>query len=373
MKTASKKKISFAGPSITQKEIDYVTEGTRNGFYENYDVFAKRLEKTVAGYLGVKHAIATHCCTVALHLASATLGLKEDDEVICTDFSWVATAYSVAYTGAKLVFVDISPDTWTIDPEAIRRAITPKTKAIMLVHSFGVPSDMDPIMKIAREHGLYVIEDAAPALGVLYKGRKVGTFGDIACFSFQGAKLTVSGEGGIFVTNDDKLHEKAKLLSNMGRTDSKAVFWSDMIGFQYTIANLTAALALAQVERVEELLAKKRAIFDWYEKRLGGVPGIKLVKEPEGCRANYCYPSFLLEDSIKADRDHVVRELKSLNVHCRPAFPRMSEFPHFAPPRFPNPVATKVAKRGISLPSAANLDEGDIDFVCSNLLELIGA
>lgn len=367
----SRKKISFAGPWITQKEIDYVTDAARNGFYENFDGYARRLETSFCGYVGTRHAIATHCCTVALHLAAAALDLKAGDEVICTDFSWVATAYAIAYTGATPVFVDIEPETWTIDPEAVREAITPRTKAIMLVHTFGQPADMDAIMSIARERGLAVIEDAAPALGVEYKGRKAGTFGDFACFSFQGAKLTVSGEGGILLTNDTKLFEKAKLLASMGRTDSKAVFWSDMLGYQYTIANLTASLALAQLERVDELLAKKREIFGWYAKRLEGVPGIQLIREPAGSKGNYCYPSLLLEDSVKADRDAVVRELKELNIHCRPAFPRMSRFPVFAPPRYGNPVATRVAQRGISLASAANLDEEDIDFVCRALLRLI--
>lgn len=365
-----RKKISFAGPWITQKEVDYVTDATLNGFYETYDLYAKKLEKTVADYLGVKYALATHCCTLALHLSATVLDLGKEDEVIVTDFSWVATAYAIAYTGAKCVFVDIDPDTWCIDPQAIEKAITPKTKAIMLVHTFGHPAQMDEIMAIAHKYGLYVIEDAAPAMGAEFKGQKVGTFGDIGCFSFHGAKLTVSGEGGIFVTNNEEMYEKAKLLASMGRTDSQAVFWSDMLGYQYTIANLTAALALAQVERIEELMGKKRQIFNWYYERLKNVSGIKIIKEKEGCKSNYCYPSILLEDSISASRDVVLQKLKELNIHCRPGFPQMSRFPVLEQ-RFPNPVAKKVWERGISLASAANLVEEDIDFVCKNLIELI--
>ncbi|HBK23064.1 MAG TPA: DegT/DnrJ/EryC1/StrS family aminotransferase [Planktothrix sp. UBA10369] len=365
-----RKKISFAGPWITQKEVDYVTDATLNGFYETYDVYAKKLEKTVADYLGVKYALATHCCTLALHLSATVLDLGKEDEVIVTDFSWVATAYAIAYTGAKCVFVDIDPDTWCIDPQAIEKAITPKTKAIMLVHTFGHPAQMDEIMAIAHKYGLYVIEDAAPAMGAEFKGQKVGTFGDIGCFSFHGAKLTVSGEGGIFVTDNEEMYEKAKLLGSMGRTDSQAVFWSDMLGYQYTIANLTAALALAQVERIEELMGKKRQIFNWYYERLKDVSGIKIIKEKEGCKSNYCYPSILLEDSISANRDVILQKLKELNIHCRPGFPQMSRFPVLEQ-RFPNPVAKKVWERGISLASAANLVEEDIDFVCKNLIELI--
>jgi perosamine synthetase len=364
------KKISFAGPWITQKELDYVVDATKNGFYETYDQHTKKLEKAVADYLGVKYTIATHCCTVALHLSTVCLDLKAVDEVIVTDFSWVATAHAIAYTGAKCVFVDIDPDSWCIDPKAIERAITPKTKAIMLVHCFGHPAQMDEIMALARKHNLRVIEDAAPALGAEFKGQKVGTFGDIACFSFQGAKMTVSGEGGIFCTNNKELYEKGKLLSSMGRTDSKAVFWSDALGYQYTIANLTAGLALAQVERVEELLAKKRQIFNWYYDRLKGVKGIKVITEKKDCKSNYCYPSILLEDSVCAGRNEILKKLKDLNVHCRPGFPRMSSFPMYER-RFPNPAAKKVEERGISLAAAANLVEEDVDFVCKNLVEFI--
>lgn len=366
----SAKKISFAGPWITQKEVDYVIDATKNGFYENYDGYAKKLERTVADYVGVKYGIATHCCTVALHLACEALDLKPGDEVICTDFSWVATAYAIVYTGAKPVFVDIDPETWTISPEAIEKAITSKTKAIMLVHSFGVPADMTAICAISKKYNLPIIEDAAPALGAEHKGQRVGSFGLFGCFSFQGAKLTVSGEGGIILTDDEAMYKKLLLLSSMGRTNSKANFWSDSLGYQYTIANLTAALALAQVERVEELIQKKRQIFSWYEERLKDVPGLKLIREPKGSKSNYCYPSLLLSPDLKVDRDQVLAHLKELNVHCRPGFPRMSRFPiHEA--RYENPNAALVEKRGISMASAGNLDENDIDFACQALIEAL--
>ena len=363
------KKISFAGPWITQKEIDYVNDAAKNGWYETYDLHAKKLENAVTSYLGVKYGIATHCCTVALHLATAALDLGSADEVICPDFSWVATAYAICYTGAKPVFVDIDPDSWCIDPQAIKKAITSKTKAIMLVHSFGHPAQMDEIMNIAKEYDLRVIEDAAPSLGAEFKGHKTGTFGDVGCFSFQGAKIAVSGEGGIFVTNDKAIYKKALLLASMGRTDSKAVFWSDMLGYQYTIANLTAALALAQVERIEELVAKKREIFIWYYERLKSTQGIKIIKEKKDCKSNYCYPSILLQDSLPISREEVLEQLKALNIHCRPGFPRMSRFPVFEA-RFPNPQAEEAEKRGICLPSAGNLTREDVGFVCDSLLEI---
>ena len=363
-------KISFAGPSITDREVSYVLDAVQHGWYDNYDGYVTRLEKAFTDYVGVRHAIATHCCTVALHLAAASLGLGPGDEVIVTDFSWVATAYAVAYTGATCVFADIDPDTWTLDPECVRRAITPKTKAIMLVHTFGHPADMDGIMAVALEYGLKVIEDAAPAVGAQYHGQPVGSFGDIACFSFQGAKMCVCGEGGVLLTDDDRLYEKAKLLSSMGRTDSQAVFWSDFIGYQYTMGNLHASLALAQLERADELMEKKRALFEGYYGRLRDVKGIKIVREKEGCRSNYCYPSILLLDHTRKQRDAVVKGLKASNIHARPAFPRMSRFPAFEA-RFPNPVATMVEEKGISLPSAANMTDADVQAVCEVLVKLL--
>ena len=364
------KKISFAGPSITDKEIKYVIDATKNGWYETYDKDIISLEKTIQEYLGVKFALATHCCTVALHLACEAIGLKDNDEVICTDFSWVATAYAIAYTKAKPVFVDIDEKTWCISPTAIERAITKRTKAIMLVHSFGYPAKMDEIMKIAEKYNLRVIEDAAPALGAEFDNKRVGTFGDFGCFSFQGAKLTASGEGGIIVTNDDSLYEKIRLLSSMGRTDSKAVFWSDTLGYQYTMSNLTAALALAQVERIDELIDKKKNIHDYYREELDDINSIKFVSEYKNSKSVHCYPSILLGDEISIPRDEIIQILKNKNIHCRPAFPRMSKFPLFES-RFQNPIAKNVELKGITLPSAANLNHDDIKYVCSSLKNII--
>jgi perosamine synthetase len=363
-------KISFAGPWITQKEVDYVMEAVTKGWYENYVYHTRKLEATVCKYLGRKYAVATHCCTQALHLACLSIGLKPGDEVIVTDHSWVATAHTIAYTGATCVFADIEEGTLCIDPKAIRKAITDKTKAIMLVHNFGIPAEMDEIMAIAKEFNLRVIEDAAPALGSVYKGKKCGTFGDAACFSFQGAKIAVTGEGGIFVTDDEKLYERAKLYASMGRTDRLGPFWCDELGFQYTISNLSAALALAQVERIEELKAHKREIYSWYEKRLSNVDKIQMVKEKPYMNANYCYPSLFLAKDTKTSRNDILKAFEKENIHGRPGFPQMSRFPMYEQ-RFENPVAKRMDLYGLVLPSAADLTEKDADHVCDMLLSLI--
>lgn len=365
----SRKNIAFAGPSISNREVKYVTDAVKNGWYLTFDKDIKKLEKTIAKYVGVKYALAGFCATHSMHLSCLVCGFKKGDEVIVTDFSWVATAHVIAYTGATPVFVDIDPNTWCISPEAIERAITKKTKGIMIVHSYGIPCDMDAIMEIARKYNLKVIEDAAPALGSLYKGKKVGGIGDVGCISFHGAKIAVGGEGGMFLTNNKEYYEKAVLMSNMGRTDSKATFWSDYMGYEYQMANVTAALITAQVERIEELVANKRKIYNRYYKNLKNVSKLKLLKEYDGDRANYCYPAVLLK-SDKINRDDLVLKLAKYNIHARNAFPRMSLFPMYQA-RFRNPVATAVMKHGFNLPAAANMNENDVNLVCEVLLKLI--
>lgn len=362
----------FAGPWITDEEVNYVAEAARDGFYDNALKYMTIFEDSVCEYLGVKHAIGTHCCTLALHLACAAIGLKAGDEVIVTDHSWIATAYAVAYTGAKCVFVDIDPETLCIDPDKIEEAITEKTKAIMLVHNFGIPARMDEIMNIAKKHDLRVIEDAAPALGAKYKGTKVGTIGDIGCISFQGAKIGVSSEGGVFVTNDDHLYERALLLSSMGRTDRLWPFWSDELGFQYTIGSLPAAMATIQLKRIDELVENKRRIYENYAEMLSDIPDVKMCKEKDGDYANYTYPSIWLSDDIKKPAIDIVNKLKEKDIYCRPAFPRMSLFPVFADDiRFENPVVTKFQDKGIVLPAAHKLDKDDIESVCVELRKIM--
>ena len=200
------KKIALAGPSITDKEVEYVIDATKNGWYETYDYHIKKLEKTFSEYVGSKYAIATYCGTHALHLATLALGLKNDDEVIVTDQSYIATALAISYVGAKCVFVDINEDDLCINVNLIEKAITKKTKAIMIVHFAGMAAEMDVIMKIAQKYKLKVIEDACQMVGGKYKEKFAGTIGDIGVYSFQGSKIAVGGEGGMFVTNDKELY-----------------------------------------------------------------------------------------------------------------------------------------------------------------------
>jgi len=362
------KLIQTAGPSITQKEVDYVLDAVKNGWYENWSEYIDRFEKKFAEYIGAKYAIPTSSCTGALHLSLAALKIKEGDEVIVPETTWVATAAVVKYVNATPVFVDIDRDTWTISPERIDKAITKRTKAIIPVHLYGHPSDMDPIKKIASEHSLYVIEDAAPSIGAEYKGKKTGTLGDVAAFSFQGAKLMVTGEGGMLVTSDDEIYERASFLANQGR-DPQIPFWINEIGLKYKISNIQAALGLAQLERIDELIGKKRDIYNWYRTRLADIDGIQLSTEKNWAKSIHWMTSIILDNSANMERDELRSKLLKMGIDTRPLFPPISGFPMFKKEN--NPIAEFVAGNGINLPCALNLSKDKIDFVSECLIDLL--
>ncbi len=362
-------KIALAGPDITQKEVDYVVDAVKNGWYKTYDMHIKKLEKVFAEYIGVKYAIATYCGTHALHLATIALNLKPGDEVIVTDQSYIATAQAISYVGATCVFVDIDPETLCIDPEKILEAITPKTKAIMLVHFAGFASDMDRIMEIAKQKNLTVIEDACQAVGVKYKGKFCGSIGDVGTFSFQGAKIAVGGEGGMFVTNDEDLYKRAYHYGTFCRNDEITYLWSDDVGYNYRISNVTAALILAQVERINELIEKKKRIFMWYKENLKEIPQIKMLLPKEDCDSNYGYVVGYLLDESKITRDEVIDVMLKDNVYMRPGYPSMSLMPGYTR-RFDVSNSQRYFKSGIVFPTAMNITEEDVKYVCQKLKEL---
>jgi len=356
--------IQTAGPSISQKEIDYVLDAVKNGWYENWNGYIKKFEAGFAEYIGAKHAISTSSCTGALHLSLAGLGIKKGDEVLVPDTSWIATAAVVTYVGARPIFVDVDPESFTMDPERIEDAITPRTKAIIPVHLYGHPADMDPIQEIAEARNLFVVEDAAPSIGAEYKKRKTGTLGDIAGFSFQGAKLMVTGEGGMLVTSDDRLFERCSFLANQGR-DAKVPFRINEIGLKYKMSNLQAALGLAQLERINELIDIKRRIFQWYFSRLSKINGIRISVEKSWAHSIYWMTSIILDDDIPVSREAIQSDLFKKGIDTRPVFPPMSSFPMFK--KTANPVSEFIGKKGINLPSALNMTESDVNYVCQEL------
>lgn len=360
------KKIPLAGPSITQKEIDYVRDAAENGWYETYDIHIRKLEKTFAEYVGAKYAIATYCGTHALHLAALALQLGPEDEVIVADQSYIATAYALSYVGAKCVFADVLPNTLCIDPSQIEPLITPKTKAIMLVHFGGFACDMEAIMSIARRHHLAVIEDACQSVGTFYHGIHTGTIGDIGTFSFQGSKIAVGGEGGMFVTNDEALYQRAKHYGTFCRNDEIQYLWSDDVGYNYRISNVTAALILAQIERIDELVANKKRIFKSYQEKLRDDPYFEMLLPPADCSPNYGYVLGYLRDSICIDRDELVRKMLDKNIHFRPGYPSMHRMPPYKQTHSV-PNSDRYDRRGMVLPTAHSLTEEDIGRVCTEL------
>lgn len=362
--------ILTAGPSITQKELDYVADAAQNGWNEKWNEYIKKFESAFAAYVGCKYALATSSCTGAMHLALLALGIHEEDEVIVPDLAWVATASAVKYVGAKPVLVDVLPDTWCIDPQCIKEAITEKTRAIMPVHLYGHPCEMDEIRTLAQEHGLLVIEDAAQAIGSLYKDKRPGALSDVSCFSFQGAKIMVTGEGGMLVTDDVKIFEKAKFYNDHGR-DPKGSFWIQEVGFKYKMSNIQAALGLAQLERLDDLVQKKKQVYQWYHERLSTIPGIGLnVQRPYTCN-NYWMSCLVLEGNFYVTRDELMKQLKEeYGIDSRTFYYPVSEFAPFEK-SFITPVSHQLSSRGINLPSGYAITEENVDYIVKSIRNIL--
>ncbi len=360
--------IPSGGPWITEKEVQYVADACANGWYDNWHDYLDRFEDGMRKAVGVKHAIATSSCTGALHLTMAALGIKPGDEVIVPESTWISGVTCVCYQGATPVFVDIEPDTWCMDPECFRKAITSRTKAVIPVHMYGHPAEMDAIMQIAGEHGIPVIEDAAPGIGSLYKGKPAGSIGLGATFSFQGAKPLVMGEGGCLVTNDDNFFDRAYYYWDHCRDNSKVLYLTG-IGFKYKLSNIQAALGLAQLERMDEIIEKRRQIFFWYRDRLGNIEGLRLNAERPGCRNNFYVPTMVVEKDFGIEPEPLMAAMNQRGVRNRPFFRPISKFPMFKPAH--TPVADFVTSRGINLPCASKLTEEDVDYACKVIRNLL--
>ncbi|MEA2326491.1 MAG: perosamine synthetase [Thermoanaerobaculia bacterium] len=363
--------ILTAGPTISARETSYALDAARNGWNTQWSKYIKKFEQSFADYLGMKHAISTSSCTGALHLALLGLGVGPGDEVIVPDITWVATANAIVYTGATPVFVDVQADSWCMDPKSLAAAVTDRTKAIIPVHLYGHPAKMDEIMAIAARHKLLVLEDGAPAIGAEFEGRKVGTFGNIAAFSFQGAKLAVTGEGGILVTNDTELYDRVHSLWDQGR-DLERMFWINKTGWKYKMSNIQAALGLGQIERVDELIEAKRKIFGWYEEGLAGVRHITLNYEAAWARSIYWMTSIVVDENAGVTREGLREELKKRNIDTRPVFPAISQYPVWPRQQAPQPTAKRIGDQGINLPSGHRLRREEVDYICNNLRSILG-
>jgi perosamine synthetase len=328
----------------------------------------KRFEREFAAYCGVRHGVATHNGTVALHLALAALGIGPGDEVILPTLTFVATANAVVYTGATPVFVDSEPHTWNIAPEAVARAVTPRTRAIIAVHLYGHPADMDPLRALADQHGLTLIEDAAEAHGARYKGRRAGSLSDVAIFSFFGNKIITTGEGGMVLTDDPALAERCFLLENQARHNENP-YWHAEIGYNYRMTNLQAALGVAQLERIEDLIAVRVQNAAHYNRRLSEVPGLSRPPCAEWAENVYWMYTVLVEEEYGLDRDTVMTRLRQRGIDTRPAFYPIHTLPMYHQDQR-LPVAEEVGRKGLNLPSGATLTPEQVDLVCDVLAEL---
>lgn len=362
--------ILTAGPSISAIESSYAYDAAARGWNSRWSIYLTKFEEEFAEYVGAKHALATSSCTGALHIALMALDIGPGDEVIVPDQTWVATANAVRYAGATPIFADVELDTWNIDATKLEHLITEKTKAIMPVHMYGQPARMSEVMRVAKKFNLRVVEDAAPAIGAEWKGKRCGSFGDFAGFSFQGAKLLVTGEGGMLVMNDDALYERAKKIWDQGRNPNKT-FWIDAEGVKYKMSNIQAAIGLGQLQRADELIEMKRRLFSWYEEGLSDVPHITLNKEVEHARSIYWMSSLFLDEAASIDRDELIAQLKLRNVDTRPVFPAISQYPIWPLKQEPQPNALRVGLRAMNLPSGVCLTKDQVMYVCRNIADLV--
>ena len=358
------KLIPISKPSIKQKEIEYVTDAIKSGWVSSLGKYIDIFEERFAQYCNTKYAVATSNGTTALHLTLVSLGVTVDDEVIIPDLTFVATASAVKYIGAKVVTVDIDKDTLCISPDAIIKAITSKTKVIIPVHLYGHPADMEEINKIAKEYGLFVIEDAAEAHGAEVNGKKVGGLSDAGVFSFYGNKIITSGEGGMITTNDEELYKKMQYLRDHAMSKEKR-YWHTEVGFNYRMTNLQAALGVAQFERINELLAKKKEIFKWYKDGLKDIPNIKLNYQKDGYKNIYWMMCIEINGYKEKERDELIDKLKEKGIDSRPFFYPVSDMPMYD--NCDTPITHKVYQRGLNLPSYFDLTKEQVEYICKEI------
>lgn len=358
-----KPRIYYTKPSITEKEVAYATEAARDGWGDKCYEYIGRFEAMFKKYTGTSYAIATSSCTGAIHLGLAALGIGPGDEVILADTNWIASAAPITYLGAKPVFVDILPDTWCLDPVKTEAAITPKTKAIIAVHLYGNLCEMDKLLEIGTRHGIPVIEDSAEAIGSRWQGKHAGSMGKFGTFSFHGTKTVTTGEGGMFVTNDESFYKKVLSLSNHGRVATQTKqFWPDMIGYKYKMSNIQAAIGCAQMERIDQLIARKREIFTFYRDNLTRLSGVAMNPEKTGTINGFWMPTAVFSPETGVTRERLLAVFKAENIDGRVFFHPLSSLPMFRPVKS-NRCSYDIPPRAINLPSYHDIGPADLQRV----------
>ena len=359
-------RIPVAAPVLDGREAEYVAECMETEWISSNGRFIGAFEKAFAEFCGVKHAIAVNNGTTALHLALVALGIEAGDEVIVPTLTYIASANCVRYCNGVPVFVDSDPQSMNMDPAKVAEAVTDKTRAIIPVHLYGHPVDMDPIRDIAKQHKLFIVEDAAEAVGALYKGKRVGGLGDCATFSFFGNKIITTGEGGMVTTDDDDLAARLRLFRGQGM-DPERRYWFNVVGYNYRMTNIAAAIGLAQMERVEEHLARRAVVAASYKKKLAHLSQyIELPVTANWATHSYWMYVITLKESVKKSRDEVMAALDRENIETRPVFYPMHQMPPYKEDRGYD-VADHLAARGINLPTHGRLTERDIDRIVGAL------
>ncbi|OBF66059.1 glutamine--scyllo-inositol aminotransferase [Mycobacterium sp. 852002-51971_SCH5477799-a] len=370
---AGKPRIPYTRPSITELEVAYATDAAANGWGSRCYEYIEQFENSFKAYLEITHTIATSSCTGALHMGMAALGIGPGDEVILADTNWIATAAPIVHLGAKPVFVDILPESWCIDPSLAEAAITPRTKAIVAVHLYGNLCEMGRLLAVGRKHGIPIIEDAAEAIGSIYQGKHAGSIGRFGTFSFHGTKTVTTGEGGMFVTDDDDLYEKVLTLSNHGRASSQTEqFWPNTVGFKYKMSNIQAAIGCAQMERIDHLVARKREIFDYYRGMLMDLSGLSMNYEPAGSTNGFWMPTIAFEESSGLTRKRIMAAFEAENIDARIFFHPLSATPPFEG-RSKGRWASDISNRAINIPSFHDISEAEQHRVAQVIRELYSA
>jgi len=354
-------------PYLNGREKALVMDCLDSTWISSKGKYVSQFEESFGSWLGAEHAITVSNGTVALHVALAALGIGAGDEVLVPTLTYIASANAVKYTGADVVFVDSEAAYWQIDIEDAERKITSKTKAIMVVHLYGQATEMDAVMALAKKHSLYVIEDCAEAIGTRFDGTHVGTIGDVGCFSFFGNKTITTGEGGMVVTNNAELDRKIRHLRSQG-VSSEREYWHDAIAFNYRMTNIAAAIGCAQMESIDDLIAKKQQIAEWYRQALADLPVQVHAVNPRTLHS-YWMVSILVEDA--GDRDPLRAALLRDGIETRPLFYPVHQMSMYSAPGQHFPVADEIASRGINLPSYPALMRDDITFICERVRDFV--
>jgi perosamine synthetase len=355
--------IPVCDPVMGDEEVEAVAAAVRRGEISgSFGPSIPAFERAFADYCGAGHGVAVSSGTAALHLAAAAAGIGAGDEVLVSASTNIATAVGVYHLGGVPVPIDSEPDTWNLDLDLLEEAITPRTRAIIPVHLFGHPVDMDRVVAIARRHGLVVIEDAAQSPGACCRGRRVGTFGHTACFSFYANKHITTGEGGMVVTDDGALADRLRSLRNLGYATPR--FRHEVAGYNFRLTGYQAALGLAQVGRLEAVIAAKRRLAEMYTRHLRDIPGLRLPVERDWARHVYWMYALVVTPEFGATRDELADRLRARGVDTRTFFCPMNRQPCFAHlercAAQRCPVAEELWRSGLYLPSSPSLDEAQV-------------